>query len=293
MLCRKPFQFGTALAPCGQCMPCRINKRREWSHRLELEAALREDNSFVTLTYADEHLPLSSRNYPSLEPKHLRDWLKRLRSTISPLRVRYFAVGEYGERTFRPHYHAILFGFPTCRHGLTRKHLSECCAMCSLVQKTWKFGKVELGTVAPEACQYVCGYVLKKMTAADDPRLEGRHPEFARMSLKPGIGADMMHDVASVMLDPRFADQETPRSLRHGSQEKPLGRYLRRKLAEATGKEIDAEKALRDQFERLRPMHEEARRSEKSFKTVVLEAHAQAALNKVTKAKLRKKKRTL
>lgn len=64
-----------------------------------LEAAQYEDNCFITLTYDDEHLPLGM----SLVPKDLQDFLKRFRSRIAPIKVRYYGVGEYGDQTQRPH----------------------------------------------------------------------------------------------------------------------------------------------------------------------------------------------
>lgn len=151
-------------------------------------------------------------------------------------------------------------------------------------------GDVMLGTVTPESIQYCAGYVIKKMTRPDDVRLEGRHPEFARMSLKPGIGADFMHDVASTVLDyEHLWGDDVPSSLRHGNREKPLGRYLKAKLRQYTGRENDPEKALKEQQERLRPMLEASIRNASGFKAEVVASHTQAARNKVSRSRLKKK----
>lgn len=100
------------------------------------------------------------------------------------------------------------------------------------------------------------------MTKADDPRLKGRHPEFCRMSLRPGIGLDAMHDVASVLmqfdLDTREAD--VPSALRHGSRTLPLGRYLRRYLRTLVGKDASAPQETLDAIkEKLQPLFEAAK----------------------------------
>lgn len=235
MLCRNPFVQGDTAFPCGQCMPCRLNRRRVWTHRLMLEQLQHSDSSFVTLTYDDDHLPVTN----SLDPKHLQDWLKRFRKAIAPLKIRYYAVGEYGDVSQRPHYHIALFGYPSCRFGVSRysRTRSECCSSCELVRTSWSFGHVLLGTLGEHSCQYVAGYVTKKMTAKDDARLNGRHPEFGRMSLRPGLGYDALHELASVLLSHDIVDvnSDVPAALRHGSRLMPLGRYLRRQLRMMTG----------------------------------------------------------
>lgn len=201
-----------------------------------LEAALHEKNSFVTLTYNDENLPSDG----SLDPAHVRDWLKRLRRRVAPSTFRFFLVGEYGDETQRPHYHAGLFGFPSCEFGQSTysKRRLTCCHWCELVRTSWGFGNVYLGTLEADSAQYLAGYVTKKMTRRDDPRLKGRHPEFGRMSLRPGIGHDAMYDLASVLLTyNREKDKDVPQSLRHGTTQLPLGRYLRGRLREMVGKD--------------------------------------------------------
>lgn len=237
MMCRKPFVPAAGPAyGCGQCMPCRYNRRRIWKHRIILEAALHESNSFVTLTYDDEHIPADG----SLDPAHVRDWLKRLRKAVSPSRFRFFLVGEYGDTTQRPHYHAGLFGFPSCIYGQSTYsgNRKSCCHWCDLVRKTWGKGNIYVGTLEPDSAQYLAGYVTKKMTAKDDPRLFGRHPEFGRMSLRPGIGHDAMYDLSSVLLQfNRETDADVPTSLAHGRKLLPLGRYLRSRLRVMIGKD--------------------------------------------------------
>jgi len=223
-----------------------------------LESALYGDNTFVTLTYDDEKLPEDG----SLNPYHLRDFLKRFRKAIAPHRVRFYAVGEYGDVSSRPHYHLALFNFPSCVRGSTL-HLRDrpCCWQCDLVRDAWQSectgGRVSLDELSDATSSYVAGYVVKKMTRPDDPRLEGRFPEFCRMSNRPGIGADLMDDLASTILENPNADdlEDVPTSLRHGSRCMPLGKYLRRRLRVRIGMDEKAPQITLDRAEeKLRPL---------------------------------------
>lgn len=265
MLCKSPYTTPKGEAyGCGQCLPCRINRRRIWAHRIQLEMAQYEENAFVTLTYDPELVPrLSGPTTETLEtlaPRDLTLWLKRLREKMAPHRFRYFAVGEYGDETFRPHYHAILFGFGPCRYGKTRKH--NCCSACDVVRDTWGKGIIELRTVDAGGAEYVAGYTTKKMTHADDPRLLGRIPEFARMSRMPGIGVSALWDQADVIMRYGIEKKETdvPFQMRHGKTLKPLGRTLRRKLRTYVGKDENAppETLYHSQAE-LQPLREAAK----------------------------------
>lgn len=234
MLCKNPYIApGGKAYGCGQCLPCRVNKRREWTHRIMLEAAERTDNAFVTLTYDDEHLPAGA----NLRPSDVSRFLKRLRRSVYPLKLRYFSVGEYGENTKRPHYHLALFGYPRCEKGVTSPNRANyCCPTCERVQRDWALGNIYNGGLEESSAQYIAGYVTKKLTNPDDPRLEGRHPEFARMSLRPGIGAGFTHEVASSLITHRLdTPEDIPSHLRHGRKLLPLGRYLRRRVATHSG----------------------------------------------------------
>lgn len=233
-----------------------------------LEAGQHSASCFLTLTYADEHLPTNSRGMPTLVPKDLSDWLKRFRKAISPLLVRFYATGEYGDDNFRPHYHAAVFGYPNCSQFGTiyrRDGTIRCCEHCKLVHATWGKGLVHVGELNTSSAQYVAGYVTKKMTRTDDPRLDGRWPEFATMSRMPGIGKSAMYEVADTLM--RFnldkTQTDVPVSLRHGARELPLGRYLRNQLRLMIGKEAKApEKAIKDQAEEMRPLLEAAKLDE-------------------------------
>lgn len=220
-----------------------------------LESLCHQQNCFVTLTYSQEKLPDSG----SLVPRHVTNWLKRYRKSASTS-VRYFLCGEYGDETFRPHYHAALFGVEGCMRGRTlrvagssRPRWDICCPNCILIGNTWGFGDVDVGTFALESAQYVAGYVVKKMTFATDPRLQGRHPEFARMSRRPGIGAAAMTVLSEQLhtdhgLDEVAALGDVPHQLRLGKKSIPLGRYLRRILREEIGMPEHLVQAARDRF---------------------------------------------
>lgn len=259
-----------------------------------LESLLHPNNAFLTLTYRDECLPLTSANLPSLNPKHLQDWLKRFRKAIEPSRMRFFAVGEYGEETFRPHYHAAIFGFQSCLWGKTRQGRRSCCSQCDLVKNTWKHGDVYLGTFESESAAYVAGYVTKKLTQADHPELKGRHPEFPRMSRRPGLGVDALHDVASAFLEFDLEQSQTdvPSSLRHGSREMPLGRFLQQKLRVLVGRDAKAPQEVLDRIqEEMRALREAAFENSASFAKTVVEANTQKRMNFYSRNKLHQRKK--
>lgn len=238
MRCDDPhLNEGGSVFGCGQCGCCRINRRRVWTHRFLLEAREHQQSCFVTLTYSSSFLPTDG----SLRPGDLQLFLKRLRKCISPVGLRFFAVGEYGSKTWRPHFHAILFGFPECVRGgqemLKRCTVRSSCEPCRVLRSCWGMGFILNGSFNFQRAAYCCGYIQKKMTAPDDERLRGRHPEFSRMSLKPGLGFGPMHDVASDLLSGGdFVD--VPSSLPFGEGSSlPLGRYLRRNLRLLVGRD--------------------------------------------------------
>jgi len=258
---------------CGQCMPCRINRRRVWTHRILLETTQHQNNSFWTLTYSDENMPRTSGGIPTLAPKHLTDFMKRLRWDYQPLKIRYFNVGEYGDETDRPHYHLALFNFPACSRGLSQfDRRGNCCPVCDRVRTVWGFGLVHSGQLSPASSAYVAGYCTKKLTSREaierdaarrgDQEYKEREPEFARMSKRPGIGAGFIPEVASALLSHNLDStlSDVPSSLRHGPSVQPLGRYLTRMLRVQTGMHPNAPQETINQYqETLRPLREAAK----------------------------------
>jgi len=248
MRCKNPYVSSKGEAyGCGQCLPCRINRRRVWMHRILLESLQQKDNSFVTLTYSPDKTPTDG-----VSPRVLQLWLKRLRKEMEPIRIRFFGVGEYGDRTGRPHYHSALFGLPSCARGGTvysREGQARCCPVCRSVERTWGQGRVHCGTLTPHSAAYIAGYVTKKMTRSDDVRLEGRNPEFARMSLRPGIGGDATWELASVHLQWAEDAPDVATALRHGGRILPLGRYLTGRLRNQVGRDAKAPKEVIEKIE--------------------------------------------
>lgn len=207
-----------------------------------LETMQYSDNAFVTLTYSDDTVPLTKDAMPTLVPRHLQLFLKRLRHH-QKVQFRFFGVGEYGGQTWRPHYHLGLFNFPSCQRGETRKNLtgrclwSGCCSVCDMVGETWGQGDIEVRALGAEKCGYLAGYVTKKMTGVDDPRLRGRHPEFSRQSRRPGVGFPAVARLAKEIN--RFVHPselvDVPAAVAQGHKPLPLGRYMRAKLRLALG----------------------------------------------------------
>nr|QJB19192.1 MAG: replication initiator protein [Microvirus sp.] len=183
--------------PCGQCIGCRLERSRQWAVRITHEASLHSQNCFITLTYDDDHLPSNL----SLDHSHFQRFLKRYRKRISPLKIRYYMAGEYGDDRSRPHYHACIFGH--CPDDLvlhSKSDSGQYVYTSDFLQSLWPHGYCSVGELTFESAAYVARYVLKKITGPLSSRhyeivdvltgeLTARKPEYARMSLKPGIAA--------------------------------------------------------------------------------------------------------
>lgn len=212
--------------PCGQCIGCRIDRSRQWANRCMLELQYHDSAYFVTLTYDDLHVPKSYYPDPETGEAHTsftlckRDfqlWMKRLRKKFSDDKIRFFACGEYGGQTKRPHYHAIVFGlhlndlvkYKTVQEGDSYYTYYN----SDSLQDTWPNGFVVVGEVTWESCAYVARYVTKKLTGAqaDFYKKFNLVPEFSDMSRRPGIGRQYYDEHGKEIYDHAYINVSTPK----------------------------------------------------------------------------------
>lgn len=154
---------------CGQCRHCRIRKKRSWTGRLLLEKEdFQGSPAFVTLTY--ESAP------DVLDYADFQGFMKRFRKQNGP--CRFFVVGEYGAKSGRGHWHAILY----------TNQLASSRGLCRV--DAWDAGYAYIGNVTPASVGYVAGYVLKGEKDGN-----GRD-NITRASNRPGIGLPAVRRLA-------------------------------------------------------------------------------------------------
>lgn len=153
--------------------------------RIVQEAEMHEENMFLSLTYNDDNLPENA----TLVKKDVQLFLKRLRKFLEPIKIRYYACGEYGETNNRPHYHIIIFGFWPADSQYYKHSSGGNLYTSEDIAKIWKKGYAVFGTVNWETASYTSSYVTKKISGEKEKEhYKGRLPEFAIMSRRPGVG---------------------------------------------------------------------------------------------------------
>lgn len=180
--------------PCGQCTGCRLSRAKSWAVRCLHESKLHDRNSFVTLTYNDENLPIDE----SLNHHQIQKFFKSLRN--KGIKFRYYMCGEYGENfTKRPHYHIIFFGYKPDdleAYGINKQ--GQTLYTSPELTKVWEKGNTDVSDVTYESCSYVARYIMKKQIGPEADYthmtqhglITTRTPEYTAMSRKPGIGKD-------------------------------------------------------------------------------------------------------
>lgn len=172
--------------PCGQCVGCRLERSRQWAVRCMHEASLYDENSFITLTYNDEFLPQGG----TLVKSHFQYFMKRLRKSIAPRRVRYYHCGEYGENLGRPHYHGLLFNYDFKDKKFFSGKEENRIFTSDELSRLWPFGFSVIGQLTFASANYVARYVMKKITGNKSKDFYGEKlPEYSTMSRRPGIGS--------------------------------------------------------------------------------------------------------
>lgn len=228
---------GVIQIPCGNCIGCRLEYSRQWANRCMLELQYHESAYFLTLTYNDGNLPLrwhvddDTGEAAPVATLVKRDWqlfMKRLRRSFPDQQLRFFMAGEYGEKNFRPHFHAIVFGLKIPDLKFYKKLDKYDYYTSSTINKIWDFGSnlshnpvdnpdqmvydvdkgkwsvtplatrglVIIGEVNWDTCAYTARYVMSKMKgpSAEFYSKHGLDPPFTLMSRRPGIGRQYYDD---------------------------------------------------------------------------------------------------
>lgn len=198
---------------CGHCLECRRNHAQEWADRCSFEAKKYKNNYFITLSYDDRHLPFN-KEQSTLKRDDFTLFMKRLRSYFPDVKLKVFYSGEYGDRSSRPHYHAIIFNLPLTDLSDTFKSAEESLynsdgTLKKLVLKTylrpfrrnesyysetihkaWQYaGNIDVSPFTYATACYVAQYVDKKVAGKtnDFYKKLGIEPEFIGMSKGLGL----------------------------------------------------------------------------------------------------------
>lgn len=197
---------------------------------MTLEAQSHPFSSFVTLTYSPDGLYRNSGGFCDLSKRDVQLYLKKLRKAVHPVKIRYFACGEYGEKGHRPHYHLIIFGLSP----YLQSHVKAMVESWSDRDLGAPLGHVEVRECVHDSIQYCAGYVTKKLVTKKDT--QGRQPEFTLTSRNPGLGYTAILELAKILEKPdgkkwfNVMDNGLPGSLRVNGRNLPLGRYMSNKL---------------------------------------------------------------
>lgn len=182
-------EYATWQMPCGKCIECRLEYAQGWAIRSIHEAQMHQENSFITLTYSDENLTDGRLNYIDFQLfiKRLRDKIfqrflnvygkenwkllskEEKKQTYKHYKISVFVTGEYGDKTKRPHWHALIFNW---RPDDLKKHYTndkgDQVYISDLLTETWGKGHAELGQVTLESAGYVARYAAKKLVHGND-----------------------------------------------------------------------------------------------------------------------------
>lgn len=148
---------------------------------------------FLTLTYAPEHVPISQNGFKTVWKPDVQNFFKRLRyymkedleaTGLTFAKVKYYAAAEYGEHTYRPHYHIIIF-------NAHEKHILA----------AWRLGNVHFGQVTGASVAYSLKYISKAGLVGKFDR-DDRVKEFSLMSKGLGKSWVTPQKVAWYQADP-------------------------------------------------------------------------------------------
>jgi len=232
-ICMNPFTLsednGGHQVPCGKCYNCKRRRASSWSVRLMKEYERSESGYFITLTYNTDYVPITEKGFMNLEKKHLQTFFKRLRQWHGKnhTSIKYYAVGEYGGKTFRPHYHIIIFN---ANIEFIERSWSECVNKKLALHRP--LGQIHYGSLTEASVGYTLKYISKAKRIplhANDDRL----PEFSLMS--KGLGSNYLTE-KTVVWHKNKPEERIYIPLKDGKKA-PMPRYFKQKIYDESEKE--------------------------------------------------------
>lgn len=224
MKCGYPYKTPSGVeVSCGRCMPCRINRRQEWVARMIMEQLHSKTTAtFFTLTYDPEHVPEDG----NLQKQDLRKFIDRCRKG-SLGQIRYLAVGEYGEKLLRPHYHGVFYDTPPEDWE-------------AYIRDKWGLGFTSCSEFNMRRAKYLAQYTLKKLDNANNPRLDGKTPEFRVSCQRPPLGAAFAREWLNFCTTPpgtRYIARngDIPQIFQHGGVRYRIPQYWVEKIRDWYG----------------------------------------------------------
>ena len=170
--------------PCGHCETCKESKMNSFVHRCKLETMAYDCKPlFLTLTYDELH-----KKECGVYLRDLQLFFKRLRVNLYRRgyreTLRYVAVSEYGHKTHRPHYHAIIW-------NLRQTNILAYREIKDIIVKSWSQGFCMFRFVDPSDDK--CFYYTSKYLAKDCDVPSGCNKTFMVSSNRNGgIGAPFL-----------------------------------------------------------------------------------------------------
>ncbi|WNK13112.1 MAG: replication initiator protein [Microvirus sp.] len=219
--------------PCGNCYDCIKRKITDWSTRLHFEEMYSTvPPLFVTLTYNHANLKYTTprAKYATLHKRDLQTFFKRIRKNkfkqtgVHSNNIKYLAVGEYGTKNKRPHYHLLLFGV----------HAND-------VLNAWKKGHEEIGAVyfgdvSGGSISYVCGYALAQGSNRTHVIQNNLMPEFHLYS--NGLGKVYTIRTTTIHHNKRVLEGEPAHFVMVDGVKRPMPRYYTNKIYTPTVKQM-------------------------------------------------------
>ena len=228
-----PFQLkecdGGHKVPCGKCLNCKSRRASTWSTRLMKEYERSLTGYFITLTYDTKYVPITEKGFMSLNKKHVQTFLKRLRQWHGKeaTSIKYYAVGEYGGKTYRPHYHLIIFN---ANIEFIEKSWSDCVNKKQAIFR--KLGEVHYGTLTDASVGYTLKYISKAKRIPLHKN-DDRIPEFSLMS--KGLGLNYLTE-KQIQWHLEKPSERMYIPMKDGKKA-PLPRYYKEKIYTAEQKE--------------------------------------------------------
>lgn len=277
--CVQPFKLpdkkGGHIVPCGKCPNCMARRASGWSFRLMQQYKIADTAHFITLTYDTQNVPITQRGFMDLRKRDFQLFIKRLRKAQhrynrgkNGMPIKYYGVGEYGGKTMRPHYHAIMFN-----------------AEMELIQPAWQLGSVHYGQVTEASVGYTLKYISKGRVIPLHKN-DDRQKEFSLMS--KGLG---MNYITMAMMRWHMADLENRMycTLNDGKKV-AMPRYYKNKLYYQEERDrirfVNQPKLIQEMYDRIQEIGYEEYCKEKELIKQAVYAKAEYQKKSTIKSKI-------